>query len=120
MSARNPAIISCSISGYGSGGASAFEGRPGYDAIIQAASGIMSLTGATDATATADTGLVLLEGTPAVYSAAFDAMVVDDAAPTIPVPASGHIGAILQSADWAMGWTYGIFDGARAQPLWFE
>ena len=79
-----------------------------------------TLTGATDATATADTDLVLLEGTPAVYSAAFDAMVVDDAAPTIPVPASGHIGAILQSADWAMGWTYGIFDGARAQPLWFE
>ena len=48
----NPSIISCSISGYGSEGDPAFEGRPGYDAIIQAASGIMSLTGAVDGPAT--------------------------------------------------------------------
>ena len=48
----NPRIITCSISGYGSGGASAFEGRAGYDAIIQGASGVMSLTGKQDGPAT--------------------------------------------------------------------
>jgi hypothetical protein len=79
-----------------------------------------TISAVTDPTANADTGLVLLEGTPPIYSAEFSAMVVDDAAPTVPAPASGRIGAALQSADWAQGWTYGIFDGSRAQPLWFE
>ena len=48
----NPKIITCSISGYGSGGDPAFEGRAGYDAIIQGASGLMSLTGKQDGPAT--------------------------------------------------------------------
>ncbi|MEE2902846.1 MAG: CaiB/BaiF CoA-transferase family protein [Myxococcota bacterium] len=48
----NPQIITCSISGYGSGGDPAFEGRAGYDAIIQGASGVMSLTGRQDGPAT--------------------------------------------------------------------
>lgn len=79
-----------------------------------------TVTAATDPTATADTGLVLLEGSPAIYSVDFDAMVIDDAAPSVAAPASGQIGGILQASDWAAGWTYGIFDGSRAQPLWFE
>lgn len=79
-----------------------------------------TLTAATDPTATADTGLVLLEGTPSVYSVDFSAMVIDDSAPSVAAPVSGQIGGVLESADWAAGWTYGIFDGARAQPLWFE
>ncbi|TGR64420.1 CoA transferase [bacterium M00.F.Ca.ET.194.01.1.1] len=42
----NPRLIFCSISGYGRG--HEFEERPGYDFIIQAESGFMSITGAKD------------------------------------------------------------------------
>lgn len=41
----HPKLITCSISGYGEWGLEEFVGRGGYDAIIQATSGIMSLTG---------------------------------------------------------------------------
>lgn len=79
-----------------------------------------TLAATTDPTATADTGLVLLEGTPPFFSVDFATMVIDDAAPSVAAPASGQIGGVLQSANWAQGWTFGLFDGARAQPLWFE
>jgi crotonobetainyl-CoA:carnitine CoA-transferase CaiB-like acyl-CoA transferase len=39
---RNPAVVYASISGFGSGGGAAL---PGYDLIVQAMSGLMSLTG---------------------------------------------------------------------------
>lgn len=58
--ARNPGIIYASISGYGQSGPMA--GRPGYDAIAQAVSGMMSITGEPDGhpvrpgVATADIG----------------------------------------------------------------
>ena len=42
----NPAIIYCSISGYGQTGPE--RGRPGYDFIMQAESGLMSITGQVD------------------------------------------------------------------------
>lgn len=45
---KHPRLVTCAISGYGADGDPAFAGRPGYDAIIQAASGLMSLTGAVD------------------------------------------------------------------------
>jgi hypothetical protein len=71
-------------------------------------------------TATADTGLVVLEGTPPIYSVPFATMVVNGAAPTVTAPASGHMGALVTGGiDWTQGWTYGIHDGARAVPLWF-
>jgi crotonobetainyl-CoA:carnitine CoA-transferase CaiB-like acyl-CoA transferase len=58
--ATNPAVIYASISGYGQTGPMA--GRPGYDAIAQAVSGMMSITGEPDGepvrpgVATADIG----------------------------------------------------------------
>ena len=42
----NPRLVHLAISGYGTRGAAA--SRPGYDFVIQAASGLMSITGATD------------------------------------------------------------------------
>jgi crotonobetainyl-CoA:carnitine CoA-transferase CaiB-like acyl-CoA transferase len=42
VSAGNPAVIYASISGFGAGGGAAL---PGYDIIVQAMSGLMSLTG---------------------------------------------------------------------------
>ena len=46
LSARNPALIYASISGYGQTGPSA--ALPGYDAVAQAVSGMMSVTGEPD------------------------------------------------------------------------
>jgi crotonobetainyl-CoA:carnitine CoA-transferase CaiB-like acyl-CoA transferase len=43
LKAINPAIIYCSISGYGQTGPEAT--RPGYDFVVQAESGLMSITG---------------------------------------------------------------------------
>jgi len=42
----NPALVHLAISGYGSDGPAA--DRPGYDFVIQASSGLMSITGASD------------------------------------------------------------------------
>jgi crotonobetainyl-CoA:carnitine CoA-transferase CaiB-like acyl-CoA transferase len=42
---KNPALVYCSITGFGPG---LDEGRPGYDFLIQARGGIMSVTGAED------------------------------------------------------------------------
>jgi crotonobetainyl-CoA:carnitine CoA-transferase CaiB-like acyl-CoA transferase len=46
VTAINPALIYCSISAYGQDGPAAAE--PGYDAMIQAVSGLMSVTGVPD------------------------------------------------------------------------
>ena len=43
--ARNPAVIYCSISGFGTTGGAAL---PGYDLLVQAVSGLMSITGSPD------------------------------------------------------------------------
>jgi crotonobetainyl-CoA:carnitine CoA-transferase CaiB-like acyl-CoA transferase len=46
LRARNPRLIHTTIGAYGRGGP--LSGRPGYDPLIQAASGIMSVTGEPD------------------------------------------------------------------------
>jgi crotonobetainyl-CoA:carnitine CoA-transferase CaiB-like acyl-CoA transferase len=46
LEAINPRLVHLAISGYGTTGAAAT--RPGYDFVIQAASGLMSITGAPD------------------------------------------------------------------------
>jgi len=46
LSALNPRLIYCSITGYGQDGP--YAARPGYDAIFQGMSGLMSVTGAPD------------------------------------------------------------------------
>lgn len=46
VAARHPALVYCSISGFGQTGPRA--GEPGYDAVIQAEGGLMSVTGAAD------------------------------------------------------------------------
>jgi formyl-CoA transferase len=48
LRALNPALVYCSISGYGQDGPNAQ--RAGYDAAIQAEAGLMSITGAADGT----------------------------------------------------------------------
>ncbi len=46
LSALNPALIHLAISGYGTTGPDA--GKPGYDFVVQAAAGLMSITGQAD------------------------------------------------------------------------
>jgi len=45
VTARNPTVIYCSISGFGTTGGAAL---PGYDLLVQAVSGLMSITGSPD------------------------------------------------------------------------
>jgi crotonobetainyl-CoA:carnitine CoA-transferase CaiB-like acyl-CoA transferase len=46
LSARNPRIIYCSITGFGQTGP--YKNRPGYDFLVQAMGGLMSVTGQPD------------------------------------------------------------------------
>jgi hypothetical protein len=75
-------------------------------------------------TAVAASGLQLLEGTVPVYSIAWNASQVDSAAPastTQPADGTSYLGAVSTSTtDWTANWTYGLHDGRRAIPLWFE
>lgn len=78
-----------------------------------------------DPTAAADADLQLLEGAPAFYSIPWATSLVDGAAPaatTEPTDAArGILGAIgLGETDWTQPWAYGLHDGNRAEPLWFE
>ena len=78
---------------------------------------------ATSATAASDAGLQLLEGGVPVYSIDFTTSQVDGAVPAATAaPTQGtFLGALNQGqTDWTQPWAYGLHDGNRAQPLWFE
>ena len=79
------------------------------------------ITGIVDPTAGTDTGLLLLEGAPPVFSIDYDSMVVNDVGLTGAPTAGDFIGALSESADNPFaGWTFGIFEDNRSQALWFE
>ncbi|WP_066964318.1 serine/threonine protein kinase [Microbulbifer sp. Q7] len=72
-------------------------------------------------TAAADTGLQLLEGPLSVFSIDTASMMVNDAAVGISPIERAYLGALSAGdTDWTVGWTYGLHEGSRAQPLWFE
>ena len=77
---------------------------------------------AADATAANDADLQLLEGVLKVHSISWATSVVDGAAPiATTTPTAGSIlGGVDLANSWIAGWTYGIEDTNRAQPLWFE
>ena len=65
LSARNPRLIYCSISGFGQEGP--YAALPGYDFIAQAMGGMMSLTGESDG-APVKTGVALADVMTGLYA----------------------------------------------------
>lgn len=65
LKAENPKLIYCSVSGYGRTGPSA--ARPGYDSVIQAESGLMSITGEPDGEAS-KAGVPICDITAGMYA----------------------------------------------------
>jgi crotonobetainyl-CoA:carnitine CoA-transferase CaiB-like acyl-CoA transferase len=66
LAAERPAIVSCSLTAFGEGGGSA--ARPGYDIIVQALSGLMSITGHPGGEPT-KVGVALLDVVCGLYAA---------------------------------------------------
>ncbi|MEM1261775.1 MAG: serine/threonine protein kinase [Pseudomonadota bacterium] len=86
-----------------------------------------TLTGLTNPTAAADPDLQLLEGTPPYFSTEFATSLVDGVAPAATAdpsaadPMTTYVGGVaLSIPDWTAGWTYGLTDPNRGQPLWIE
>ena len=65
LRSANPALIYCSITGYGHSGP--YRDRHGMDLLVQAASGVMAMTGFPDAPPV-KTGVYLGDHVPAVYA----------------------------------------------------
>ena len=65
VSARNPGIVYCSITGFGQTGP--YARRPGYDALIQAMGGLMSITGPDRETPT-KVGVAIADITTGLYA----------------------------------------------------
>ncbi|WP_250462118.1 serine/threonine protein kinase [Microbulbifer litoralis] len=77
------------------------------------------ISGAVDPTANANTDLQLLGGIPAIFTE--DPQLIQDAAPTVTPVGRAYLGALdINGSDWTQGWTYGLHEGGRAKPLWFE
>jgi crotonobetainyl-CoA:carnitine CoA-transferase CaiB-like acyl-CoA transferase len=65
--AVNPALIYCAITGYGQTGPNRL--RPGYDAVIQAEGGIMSITGPAESNAPTKVGVAIVDITAGMHAA---------------------------------------------------
>lgn len=96
--------------------------------LSQAANGgnvFADVTGAMDATAASDTGLVLVtnkgETAGPVYSLAASAITPTVTPATLKTGTTEtHIGALADDGtDWTLGWTYGIHAANRGKALWF-
>lgn len=66
LRALNPGLIYCAITGYGQTGP--YKDRPGYDTVIQAQGGIMSITGPADG-APFKVGVAIVDITAGLYAA---------------------------------------------------
>lgn len=73
LHAENPRLISCSISGYGEGGPMA--GRKAYDLLIQAESGLCSVTGGPSEPARVGTSVVDIATGSTAYEAILEAII---------------------------------------------
>ena len=67
IAATNPALVYCAITGYGQTGPDRL--RPGYDAIIQAEGGIMSITGPVDSDTPTKVGVAIVDITAGMHAA---------------------------------------------------
>ncbi|MFA0812027.1 hypothetical protein [Microbulbifer epialgicus] len=46
---------------------------------------------------------------------------IDGFEPTVTAFNRAYLCALdINGTDWTQGWTYGLHQGSRAQPLWFE
>jgi itaconate CoA-transferase len=72
LRAENPALITCSISGFGEGGPMA--GRKAYDLLIQAEVGLVSITGSEDAPAKAGISIADIAAGMYAYSGVLAAL----------------------------------------------
>ncbi len=80
-----------------------------------------TIAGQTNATAAADPDLQLLEGTPPIFSIEYATMNVDGAPPAGAPQNGTFIGGLsLGTTDWTADWVFGLRDGNRDEPLWFE
>ncbi|MFK7888949.1 MAG: serine/threonine protein kinase [Gammaproteobacteria bacterium] len=80
-----------------------------------------TIAGQTNATAAGDTELQLLEGSPPVFSIEYATSSIDGAIPAGAPTVGTSVGGIsLADTNWLADWTFGINDGARDAPLWFE
>ena len=80
-----------------------------------------TVTSVLDPTPGTDPSLALVNGAVPIFSLDYSQMVVDGA-PLSGAPVAGSfIGAVgVSGNDWLAGWTYGLFEGARGAPLWFD
>ncbi len=85
---------------------------------LQASNDVMQ-TAAEGESPEADGGnLAILDG---FYSLPLTDMIVNGAPVTVsPTEGRTFIGAVTADDDWTAGWTYGLHEGNRAQPLWFS
>mgnify|MGYP006286282233 CR=1 FL=1 len=68
LRAKNTRLVTCSLTGYGGLGDPAYVQRGGYDAVIQATSGLMALTGEPDGAPT-KVGVALSDMVAGLYAA---------------------------------------------------